>query len=45
MFSATFNEHIQKMARVFLKNGYFFISVGLLNSAVNTVEQYFIKVS
>lgn len=45
MFSATFNEEIQRMAKTFLQAGYFFVNVGVLNSAAKGVAQKFIKVS
>uniref|UniRef100_A0A914D8W6 RNA helicase n=1 Tax=Acrobeloides nanus TaxID=290746 RepID=A0A914D8W6_9BILA len=45
MFSATFNQDVQQMARQFLKPSYFFVNIGVLNSAAKGVMQKFIKVS
>ena len=45
MFSATFNQDVQQMARQFLKPSYFFVNIGVLNSAAKGVVQKLIKVS
>ena len=45
MFSATYNEEVQGMAKKFLNANYFFVRIGILNSAVQNVEQNFIEVN
>uniref|UniRef100_A0A914EFN6 RNA helicase n=1 Tax=Acrobeloides nanus TaxID=290746 RepID=A0A914EFN6_9BILA len=45
MFSATYNEEVQGMAKKFLNANYFFVRIGILNSAVQNVEQNFIEVT
>ncbi|KAM7365252.1 hypothetical protein PAMP_016196 [Pampus punctatissimus] len=45
MFSATYPEHIQRMAADFLKTDYLFLAVGVVGGACSDVEQTFIKVS
>ncbi|KAL3083282.1 hypothetical protein niasHS_011084 [Heterodera schachtii] len=44
MFSATFDITVQNTASNFLRNNYIFITVGKLNSAVETIDQQFIEV-
>ena len=44
MFSATFPEEVQRMARDFLKPDYLFITVGVIGAANSDVEQKFLQV-
>ncbi len=43
MFSATFDQDVQKLAGQFLNN-YLFLAVGIVGGACKDVEQNFIKV-
>uniref|UniRef100_A0A183BRQ6 RNA helicase n=1 Tax=Globodera pallida TaxID=36090 RepID=A0A183BRQ6_GLOPA len=44
MFSATFDSEVQLIASTFLRPNYVFITVGVLNSVVDTVNQEFVEV-
>lgn len=44
MFSATFDADVQRLAQEFLKQQYFFVRVGEINRAVDTVKQTFMLV-
>uniref|UniRef100_A0A914HJ34 RNA helicase n=1 Tax=Globodera rostochiensis TaxID=31243 RepID=A0A914HJ34_GLORO len=43
MFSATFDSEVQEIANEFLKECFYFVSVGEMNQAVNTVNQTVLK--
>ncbi|TWW64265.1 putative ATP-dependent RNA helicase DDX4 [Takifugu flavidus] len=45
MFSATFPEDIQRLARDFLRVDYLFLTVGIVGGACTDVEQTFVKVT
>jgi superfamily II DNA/RNA helicase len=45
LFSATFDADAQKVAETFVRTGYYFVSVGIMNAAVDSVEHFFIPVS
>lgn len=44
LFSATFDTDAQKVAETFVRTGYYFVSVGIMNAAVDSVEHCFIPV-
>jgi probable ATP-dependent RNA helicase DDX4 len=44
MFSATFPDEVQNIAKEFLKDDYLFLTVGIVGSANSDVEQTFIEV-
>ena len=44
MFSATFSAEIQKMAAVYLRPDYLFVTVGIVGGACKDVEQNFLLV-
>lgn len=45
MFSATFPEEVQNMAKEFLKENYLFLTVGIVGAANSDVEQTFVEVN
>lgn len=45
MFSATFPQPVQETAKMLLKEGYVFISVGIVGSANIDIKQEFIRVN
>ena len=44
LFSATFPDKVQTLAKQFLRKDYLFIEVGIVGGACQDVEQVFIKV-
>ena len=43
LFSATFPDEVQKICKEFLKEDYFFVTIGKVGACANSVEQKFIK--
>lgn len=44
MFSATYSIEVQKIAKTFLGPNAFYVQIGIMNSAVQNVEQKFFMV-